>query len=166
MSDPLRVEPEVYGFAPEDPVRVSSASACSITISGEKRRAVQSYLTRLGPELRRRHGRQSKYTPEQVHESVLALGLRVDWLCWAYMLHCSPVDFETIHSAAGEVCDRSGMWTAVADVFFQGNTAFEPTVVADVLSSGGGEAVAGAAAAVGWLGEVDWTALLDLGSAG
>jgi hypothetical protein len=155
-----------YGFAVPDPVGVSSADACTTTMTEEKKAAVKGYLNTLGPELRRRHGKRDHYEPHQVRDTAVYLGLQVDWLCWAYVLYCSPPVFESIHSAAGEVCDRSGMWTAVAGTFFNGNADFDPIAVSDVILSGAvgaADAVGGVADSAGWLADIDWGGLLDWG---
>jgi hypothetical protein len=153
---------DVYGLAPEPPVTVSQASACTATLTADKKRAVKSYLADLGPALRAKYGRKPHYTPAQVRETVLERALRVDYLCWAYVLHCSAPAFESIHAAAGEACDYVAMRAAVGVAFFSGDAAFFTPAVVDAIVSGAGEAVAsGGVAAAGWLGAVDWSGLLD-----
>lgn len=161
-----RVQPEddggVYGLAPEPPLAVSSATACTTTLTDDKREAIQAYLAKLGPALRDKYGRRADYTPAQVRDTALERALRIDYLCWAYVLHCSAPDFEAIHAAAGEVCDYVAMRSVVGLAFFNGDAGFSTPAVVDAIVSGTGHAVAsGATEAVGWLGSVDWSGLLD-----
>jgi hypothetical protein len=152
----------VYQLAPEDPIGVSSAAACTATLTTDKRRAVKSYLNTLGPALQQKYGRHRHYTPAQVRETVLEQGLRTDYLCWAFALHCPPVDFERIHAAAGELCDYTAMREVVGAAFFGGNAAFDATEVTAAILSGAAEAAtAGAVGLLGWMAEVDWPGLMD-----
>jgi hypothetical protein len=88
-------------------------------------------------------------------------------MCWAFLLYCSPPVFHDLHLAAGEVCDRDGMWSAVAGTFFSGNTAFDPLAVSDVILSGAAgvadlaDVADAAASGAGWLADIDWGGLLD-----
>ncbi|WP_020476510.1 DUF6559 family protein [Zavarzinella formosa] len=162
MTEAKEDEGGVYNLAPEPPMAVSTAAACATTLTAEKRGAVKSYLTNLGPALREKYGRKRHYSPAQVRETVLERALHVDYICWALVLHCSPPDFESIHAAAGELCDLAAMRAAIGVAFFDGNTAFATPAVVDVIVSGAAEAAAsGGIGMTGWLGEVDWPALLD-----
>ncbi len=177
----------------------------------QKKKAVKEYLTTLGPKLRSKYGERKHYTPRQVHSTVNDSALSVDYVCFAYMLYCSPSDFAALHEAAGEACDAAIMRQSVADTFFSGNTDFDAVELADglgggivhvaqtgaevtvsvvqtgaevavnlvsagaegvvtVVSSGAGVVVQGAGAvaegagtALGWLADVDWGGLLDIG---
>ena len=91
----------------------------------------------------------------------MANGLAIDYMCWAYMLYCSPTDFAGIHAAAGEVCDYSVMHGAVADTFFGGNLDFVTSDVAAAIVSGAAGVAAAGGGVVGWLADVDWGGLLD-----
>jgi hypothetical protein len=131
-------------------------------MTDDKRQAVQAYVAKLGPALRDKYGRRADYTPTQVRDTALACALRIDYLCWAYVLHCSAPTFESIHAAAGEVCDYAAMRSAVGIAFFGGDTGFSTPDVVDAIVSGTGHLVAsGATEAIGWLGSVDWLGLLD-----
>lgn len=155
-------ETAVFGFAPEVSPPVSSASACTTKLTGDKRKAVQAYVGKLGPALREKYGRRAEYLPSQVRDTALEQALRIDYLCWAYVLYCSLPDFNSIHSAAGEVCDYSAMRSAVGSAFFGGEEGFSTLAIVDVIASGAGQELAsGATEAAGWLGEVDWSGLLD-----
>jgi hypothetical protein len=170
----------------------------------EKKEAVREYLTALGPRLRAKYGRRPHYTPQQVHSTATELALKIDYLCFAYLLHCSAADFSALHAAAGEVCDAVAMRQAVADTFFGGNPDFDAGELADGLlgglvhvaqtgadvavtviqsgaevavnlasagadglvtavSSGAGAVADGAGSVFGWLADVDWSGLLDVG---
>ena len=152
---------DTYGFAKPDPLSVTPAAGCSTQMTDEKRWAVKGYLRKVGPELQRRYGKRDHYEPNPVRETVIVTGGSVDWVCWAYLLYCSPPVFHDLHIAAGEVCDRDGMWSTVAGTFFNGNTDFSPMVVSDTILSGATDAASGAGETVGWLADIDWGGLLD-----
>jgi hypothetical protein len=147
-----------YALAPEPPVGVSRAEACTAQLSGSKRAAVKDYVNRLGPKLHEQYGRRDNYTPEQVRQTAVVTGLSIDYMCWAYVLYCSAPDFERIHTAAGEVCDYPAMREVVGAAFFGGNIDFVTSEVVEVLVSG----AAGVGGLFGWLADVDWSGLLDL----
>ncbi len=151
-----------YALAPEAAVKVSTADACAAGLSESKRGAVKRYVNTLGPELRERYGRRRHYTPEQVRHTVAVTGLDIDYVCWAYVIYCAAPDFRRIHEAAGEVCDYDTMRSVVGGAFFGGHADFVTSDVIDALVSGAAEAAAtGADGAFGWLGDVDWSGLLD-----
>ncbi len=108
-----------YSLASEPPVGVSRADDCTSKLEGDKREAVKSYVNSLGPKLRENYGKKDNYTPEQVQQTVLVGGMNIDYMCWAYVIYCTPSDFARIHSAAGEVCDYSAMREAVGGAFFR-----------------------------------------------
>jgi hypothetical protein len=135
-------------------------SDCSLALTGEKKEAVGRYVTVLGPELRRRYGKQKHYTPRQVRDTAADAGLQFDYLCFAYCLYCSPADFDLIHVAAGEACDYAAMHAALGAAFFHGATEFDGGGLAElVFSLTGG--VADAASVVG----VAWDAVGSVGEA-
>jgi hypothetical protein len=101
-----------------------------------KKKAIKAYLTTLGPKLRERHGDRKTYSPGEVRSTIETLALNFDYVCFAYMLYCSPADFAAIHEAAGEICDAAVMRQSVADTFFHGNTDFDAVELADGLWGG------------------------------
>jgi hypothetical protein len=160
-SDKSTTGADVYRLAPEEPIGVSSADACTTRLTREKRAAVKGYLNTLGPALQQRYGQARHYTPTQVRDTALDRGLSIDYLCWAFLLYCCAPDFTRIHEAAGEVCDYSAMRAAVAVAFFGGHVGFDAIEVAGVIASGAAEATGAGAGLVGWLADVDWSGLLD-----
>lgn len=70
----------------------------------EKKKAVKEYLNTLGPKLRAKYGHQKHYTPQQVHSTAADSALNIDYVCFAYMLYCSPADFAALHAVAGGKC--------------------------------------------------------------
>lgn len=163
MTQPAKEpRPKPYGFAPEDPVYVSPASNCTTKLTKEKKQAVKAYIRDLGPALQKKYGRSPNYSPQQVRETALASALSIDYMCWAFLLYCSQPAFQSIHSAAGEICDYTAMREVVAGTFFGGNMAFDAVEVAATIASGtAGTIVDTAGNAAGWLAEVDWSGLLD-----
>lgn len=114
----------------------SPGADCAPTMTGEKKEAVREYLGKVGPDLRKKHGKQDTYSPEQVRRSVEDQGLGLDYVCFAYCMYCSPYDFDLVHSAAGEVCDYGVMRSLVGDTFFGGSSTFDALGVADLLLAG------------------------------
>jgi hypothetical protein len=114
---------------------VAPGSDCSLTLTGEKRKAVGEYVTKLGPELRTRYGPRKHYTPRQVRDTAAEAGLQMDYVCFAYCLYCSPSDFALIHEGVGEVCDYAAMHAAVGETFFHGATEFTGGGLADLVWS-------------------------------
>jgi hypothetical protein len=163
MTQPAKEpRPKPYRLAPEEPVDVSPASNCTTKLTKEKKQAVKAYIRDLGPALQKKYGRKPHYTPNQVRETALAGSMSIDYMCWAYLLYCSQPAFNSIHSAAGEVCDYLAMREVVAGTFFGGNIGFDAVEVAATIASGTADTIVSAAAGLtGWLTDVDWTGLLD-----
>ncbi|MFT3878556.1 MAG: hypothetical protein QM703_02725 [Gemmatales bacterium] len=157
---PSSNEPEIYGFA-DTPVGVSTAKTCETKMTNRKKKAVASYITKLGPELKKKYGKREHYTPEQIRETALHHALSIDYLCWAYVIYASMPDFERIHTTAGEVCDYSGMHSLVGETFFSGNIDFDVSSVVEVIASGASSAMDIAGDSVSLLGDVDWSSLFD-----
>lgn len=157
---PASNEPEIYGFA-DTPIGVSTAATCETTMTEEKKQAVRSYITQLGPSLQKKYGKQDHYSPEQIRQTALDEMLSIDYLCWAYVLYASVPDFERIHTTAGEVCDYSAMHSLVGETFFGGNADFDVFGVVDVIASGATSVADVASDSVSLLGDVDWSSLFD-----
>lgn len=111
-------------------------ATCAPTLTDEKKEAVREYLGKVGPDLRKKHGKQRHYSPEQVRRSVEDQGLGVDYLCFAYCLYCTPADFDLVHAATGEACDYGAMRSLVGDAFFGGSSAFDALDFADFVVAG------------------------------
>jgi hypothetical protein len=151
-----------YSLAPKEPVGVSSAESCTTALTKEKRRAMKTYVNTLGPKLRETYGKRPHYEPEQVRTTVVASGMNIDYLCWAFVIYCAAPDFERIHAAAGEACDYTAMREVVGGAFFGGHADFVTSDVIDAIVSGtAADAVSGAGHLSGWLGDVDWSNLID-----
>jgi hypothetical protein len=143
-------------------------SDCSLTITGEKKKAVGEYITKLGPELRKRHGKQTHYTPSQVRQAAVDGAMRFDYLCFAYCMYCSPSDFALVHAAAGEACDYAAMHAAIGATFFHGATEFEGGGLADLvwsITGGVTDGVVGAASLVGDAAGTAWSVAGTVGEA-
>jgi hypothetical protein len=136
-------------------------SDCSLSITGEKKKAVGEYITKLGPELRRRYGPRKHYTPQQVRQTAADGAMQFDYLCFAYCLYCSPSDFALVHAAAGEVCDYAAMHSAIGTTFFHGATEFEGGGLAELVWSITGGVADGASA----VGSAAWDAAGAVGDA-
>ncbi len=79
-------------------------SACHIKPEDKK-----AFISAVGEELVKRHGKQKYYKPSEIRSAADKLGYAVDIHCWAYCIYSTPIDFATIHDAAGEVCDYGAM---------------------------------------------------------
>src|SRR5215211_1757865 len=129
-------------------------SDCSLSITGAKKKAVGEYITKLGPELRKRYGPRKHYTPSQVRQTAADGAMQFDYLCFAYCLYCSPSDFALVHAAAGEACDYAAMHSAIGATFFHGATEFEGGGLAELVWSITGGVADGASA----VGSAAWDA--------
>ncbi len=71
----------------------------------KKRLAIRGYRTCLAACLEHNHGWRAKYSPKQVRDCALATNASLDYLCFAYAMHCTRDDFNAHHAATGETCD-------------------------------------------------------------
>ena len=143
-------------------------SDCSLSITGEKKKAVGEYITKLGPALRQRYGPRKHYTPSQVRQTAADGAMQFDYLCFAYCLYCSPSDFALVHAAAGEACDYAAMHSAIGATFFHGATEFEGGGLADLvwsITGGVTDGVTGAASLVGDAAGTAWSVAGTVGEA-
>lgn len=81
-------------------------ATCGIDPSNKKK-----YISEVGEELTRQHGRKKFYKPDEVREASRTRGYHIDWTCWAYCFFTTPADFGAIHEELGETCDYVAMKT-------------------------------------------------------
>lgn len=81
-------------------------AACELRPADKKK-----FISDVGQELVREHGKQKYYKPAQIKKAVEKRGYSSDIECWAYCMFSSPGDFLFLHEAAGEVCDYVTMKT-------------------------------------------------------
>lgn len=79
-------------------------ATCGIDPSNKRK-----YISEVGEELTRRHGKKKFYKPEEIREASRFRGYPIDWACWAYCFFSTPADFEAVHRAMGESCDYVAM---------------------------------------------------------
>jgi uncharacterized membrane protein YgcG len=104
------------------------------TKSARQQVAVQKYVKHVGPELRKRYGKQSRYTPAQVKQTVNASGYSSRDDCYAFALYCSEDDFVDYHRSLGESCDYNSMRSEISDSFgfiFPSGSTFDAAEVID-----------------------------------
>ena len=89
-----------------------------------KRKAIKSYIRKLGPLLVKRYGKQHTYTAAQVKRTVDENGFNADYVCYAYSTYLSPADFEAVHREMGQTCDYEAMRSEVAESHFHGHSDF------------------------------------------
>ena len=89
----------------------------------QKKRAIKSYIHRLGKDLARRYGRSKIYTSNQVAKT--AKDENYNWLhiCYAHAMYTSFEHFHQWHDEIGEICDFQAMRQEITDSFFSGNSA-------------------------------------------
>ena len=100
-----------------------------------KRRAIRSFIRKIGPALERRFGRKSHYSPEEVRHAGRDVRAQPDYFCYAYCIYCSQDDFDHHHRQTGEHCDYDSMRTEVAETYFGGDTSFSAETAIDAGSS-------------------------------
>ncbi|WP_144393249.1 DUF6559 family protein [Pleionea sediminis] len=86
-----------------------------------KKRAIKSYINRLGKDLAKRYGRSKQYTPGQVVKTVQDCGYNWRHICYAHALYVSQKHFEKWHKEQGEPCDYTAMREDIAHNYFGGN---------------------------------------------
>jgi hypothetical protein len=69
----------------------------------------KQFISDVGRNLVREHGKKKYYKPEQIRKAAIDGGYQPDIVCWAYVMFSSPADFVAIHEAAGEACDYAAM---------------------------------------------------------
>lgn len=103
---------------PPPPTSAFASKPCHIPPPDKKRLGQQ-----VGHALLEKHGKRRFYSPAQVRDTLLDLGMSIDWHCWAYALFLSPGDFRVLHDAAGEACDQAAMKAEMADALTDGASA-------------------------------------------
>ncbi|VUD69442.1 hypothetical protein TDB9533_04812 [Thalassocella blandensis] len=86
-----------------------------------KKRAIKSYIHRLGNDLYRRYGKSEKFTPEQVVKTIHDEGYNWRHICYAHSLYVSHERFDKWHKDQGEACDYHEMREEIANSHFGGS---------------------------------------------
>ena len=84
--------------------RLTIMPACELKPEDKKQ-----FISDVGRNLVREHGKKKYYKPEQIRKAARDGGYQPDIDCWAYVMFSSPPDFAAIHEAAGEACDYAAM---------------------------------------------------------
>lgn len=100
-----------------------------------KRRAINSFIRKVGPSLERLYGRKRHYSPDEVRLAGRDVGAPIDFLCYAYCIYCTRADFDCHHQQTGEQCVYDSMRAEVADRHFGGDTSFDVCTVMEAGSS-------------------------------
>ena len=96
--------------------------------------AIRSYVKGLGPKLQEAYGRQAKYSPTQVIQTIRDGGFSPDFSCFALSLFCDRHSFDDYHQFFGRACDYDAMRTELAGRFFDGDASFAAVdVIPEVL---------------------------------
>ncbi|ESP91492.1 DUF6559 family protein [Pseudoalteromonas luteoviolacea] len=90
----------------------------------KKKRAIRSYILRLGKDLSRRYGKSKTYTAGQVEKTVHDEGYNWRHICYAHALYTSMKQFNKWHDERGESCDYNEMREEVSDTFFGGDISY------------------------------------------
>jgi hypothetical protein len=128
-----------------------------------KRQAMYEHMHQVGPELRRRHGAQRYYRPQQVREvmtSGRASRSPYDYDCYGYATYCDREDFNEYHRSIGESCDYGAMRQEICESFdfLPGGAEFDAFDVFDVserfdnleVAGGSGVDIGGVSQSSGW----------------
>lgn len=99
--------------------------------------AIRSYIKKLGPELRRRYGAQSKYSPAQVRATIQSKRFDADRGCYAMAMYCDRADFDRHHQSTGESCSYDTMRAEIGSRLFGGNTTFDVASLVNVSENSG-----------------------------
>lgn len=88
-----------------------------------KKRAIKSYINKLGHSLAKRYGRRKLYTSGQVERTVHDEGYNWRHICYAHALYTSFKQFHKWHDERGESCDYEGMRAEITNDYFGGNSS-------------------------------------------
>jgi hypothetical protein len=117
---------------------------------GTKRQEMYQHMREVGPELRRRHGAQRYYRPQQVREVMTdRRSNRYDNDCYSYATYCTQEDFNDYHRSIGESCDYGAMRQEICQSFdflpggaeFDAFDIFDASVRLDNFEVAGGSGV-------------------------
>ena len=89
----------------------------------QKKRAIKSYINKLGKDLAKRYGKSKKYTSAQVVKTVQDEGYIWRHICYAHALYTSAEQFMKWHEEQGESCDYEAMREEITENYFHGNAA-------------------------------------------
>lgn len=87
-----------------------------------KKRAIKSYIRRMGKDLAHRYGKVDKYTPGQVVKTAHDCGYNWRHICYAHALYVSHERFDQWHQEQGENCDYEAMRDEISTTHFSGNS--------------------------------------------
>lgn len=106
-----------------------------------KKRAIKSYISRLGRDLARRYGKSKKYTSGQVERTIHDEGYNWRHICYAHALYTSMKQFNQWHYERGENCDYDEMREEISDNYFGGDMSSieSGSFSNDSFDSGGGD---------------------------
>lgn len=88
-----------------------------------KKKAIRSYISKLGRDLARRYGKSKKYTSGQVEKTIHEEGYNWKHICYAHALYTSMKQFNQWHYDRGETCDYNEMREEISDNFFGGDAS-------------------------------------------
>jgi hypothetical protein len=120
-----------------DPADANQQARSRAAQPGTKRQALYRHLHQVGPELKRRHGAQRHYQPEQVRAVMTSSrSNRYPYNndCYGYATYCTREDFDDYHRSIGESCDYGGMRQEICQSFdfLPGGPEFDAFDVFDV----------------------------------
>jgi hypothetical protein len=152
-----------------DPADANRQARARAAQPGTKRQALYRHLHQVGPELRRRHGAQRHYRPDQVRSVMTSsrsnrypYDSTYDNDCYGYATYCTQEDFDEYHRSIGESCDYGGMRQEICQSFdfLPGGADFDAFDVFDVgdrlatleVAGGSGVAFGDVNQSSGWAG--------------
>ena len=112
------------------------------------------YAKFLGPNLQKRYGRSSTYTPAQIERTVQETGLPQSHLWYGYAMFVEEAEFEAVRQSSGRDCDYKGMRQEIADLCLSGDRYFVVSnqSLGDYVNTPGGLGFGGVDGGVGGCG--------------
>ena len=105
----------------------------------KKKKAIKSYINKLGKDLARRYGKSKIYTSAQVNKTAQDENYNLRHICYAHAMYTSMKHFDKWHEEKGESCDYMAMREEVANDHFSGNiSSFESACITSDDSFGMG----------------------------
>jgi hypothetical protein len=101
----------------------------------KKHFALQAYVKKLGPLLRKKFGKNESYTPGQVKTTVQINNLNEKYSCYAYVLFCKQSGFNQELDGREDLLGYQTIKKELGDKFFDGKQNFNTSDVMKIGSN-------------------------------
>ncbi|OZG74549.1 hypothetical protein BTA51_06005 [Hahella sp. CCB-MM4] len=89
----------------------------------KRKEAIRKYIGVLGPELRKRHGKQKGFSGAEVKQAIASLELSDQFIPYALALYCSKEDYEkAFPQPGGKVMNYAEAKTIALNIALAGSS--------------------------------------------